>query len=64
MDLTKIGTDVGGFLGGVANPLLGTQTETTVTTKPAPSSSSTTIIAVVVVVVIVAFVGYLTFKKS
>ena len=62
--LTQAGQDAGGFIGGLLNPVLGGQTETTVTTKPTASSSTTTIVIVVVIVAVLAVVAYLTFKNK
>jgi hypothetical protein len=64
MDATEIGTQAGGFLGGLLNPVLGNTTETTVTKKPAASSSITTVIAIVAVVSVLAVVGFIVFNKS
>ena len=50
-----IGTDIGGFIGGVLNPVIGSK-DTTTTAAPAASTtgtSSTTLIIVVIVIVII-----------
>ncbi len=65
MDASTIGKDIGGFLGGSINPLLGGTQDKTVTTSstPAASSSTTTIVIVVVIVAVLALAAYFTFKK-
>ena len=63
----NIGAGLGDFIGGLTNPLLGgnVQTTTTVTQTPTQDKSNTVIIvAVVAGVIILGAVLYFVFKRS
>jgi hypothetical protein len=60
-EFTNAGNAIGGFLGGVFNPIAG-QTTTTTVTEDKGSGSNTAIIVVAVVVLIV--IGYFVFKPK
>jgi F0F1-type ATP synthase membrane subunit c/vacuolar-type H+-ATPase subunit K len=63
----NIGTGLGNFIGGLVNPALGGQTQTsvTVTEKPIEDDNNNTIIIIAVVasVVIISAVLYFVFKR-
>jgi F0F1-type ATP synthase membrane subunit c/vacuolar-type H+-ATPase subunit K len=63
MDFTNLGTEIGGFIGGVTTPVLGQNTTTTVTEKPSATSQKTTIVIVAVVLVVVTVIGIMVFKS-
>lgn len=72
-DVTKAGTDVGGFLGGILNPLFGSSTTTTTetgdvnattSTPNAGMASTTKYIIIGVVIVVIGVVGYLLIRKK
>ena len=63
-DVQMVGNEIGGFIGGVLNPVIGGTTTTSVTTKPSADSSKTTTIIIVVVVVVIALVGFFIYKQN
>lgn len=63
-DFTNVGNEIGGFLGGMFNPILG-GTTTTTTTKPTDESKkSNSIVIIVAVALIVVVVGYFALKPK
>lgn len=64
MTATDIGNQIGGFVGGILNPIVG-KTITTETASPSDSGMKTgTIVIAVLAVGTLAFVVYLLTKKS
>ncbi len=63
-DFEKAGSEVGNFLGGILNPVLGSTTETIVTQKPPASSRSNTVFVIVGVVMLVGVIGFFLFKNK
>ena len=64
---TNIGEGIGGFIGGLTDPLFGsTQTNTTsVTSKPSEQKGSNTVIVIAVVasIVVIGIVAYFIFRN-
>ena len=56
---TEAGSGIGNFVGGLLNPVLGSNQTTTTTTKP--KDNTTMVIAIVVVIVVVA--AFFLFRK-
>lgn len=63
-DLSNVGNEIGTFIGGVINPVLGGKTTQTTTTSPSSGSQASTILIVFIVVAFVAGVAYFIFKKQ